>query len=133
VESRAYVNWGRWVTDCPRWPDCANALALEPGQATARCTAPGGCGLAYTVIWPADAAQITTALDARPAPQTRNWYPAGHDRAAMYGLPCGETPAELDAETAAHAAAAASRHDELLSALGGLGLRLAADGTIEGL
>jgi hypothetical protein len=131
LDAAAYVNWGRWVADCPRWPGCSNAAELEEGQEAAHCEPPAGCGAAYRVIWPADAAQIWAALEQRPSPQTRNWYPAGHDRAAAYGLPAGETPAGLQAETAAHSAA--TRREEIMAALAGAGLRINADGTVEGL
>lgn len=99
--ARARVNHGRWITDCPR-PHCANAVALEPGQAVFQCAGAGGCQLLAEVEWPPDADEIWDALAERPVPTTRNWYPAGHIEAARLGLPHGQSPQQLRQETADH-------------------------------
>jgi hypothetical protein len=105
MKAPAYINWGRFVCDCPRWPDCTTSLEVTPGQDSAQCPpAPAGCGLTYTITWPRNGPAIMAALGRRPVPATRNWYPAAHPRALAHHLPAGETAADLDAETAAHMA-----------------------------
>lgn len=93
----AYVNHGRWVADCPH-PDCHSAEhyqdpyngkygGLRPNAF--HCTAPGGCGLSYPVVWPPNIAEIERWLVMRPIMTTRNWLP-------------GETIADLVLENAEH-------------------------------
>lgn len=101
--ARAYMNWGRWVADCPR-PGCTYAFRLEPGQQTYTCrTARGeGCGAEAPIEWPPDADQIEQVLQRRPLEQTRNWLPAGHELAVISGAPHGQTVADLLAENEEH-------------------------------
>lgn len=94
----AYVNHGRWLVDCVR-RDCANAEQLTGGQSVAVCQ---NCRLLLDVTWPADPDGVWDALACRPVPQTRNWYPTGHHLALRWGLPHGQTPADLRVETADH-------------------------------
>ena len=103
ARARARVNHGRWIADCPR-RYCANAVKLQPGQATFHCAGDGGCQQVAPVEWPADADGIWTALCERPVPSTRNWYPPGHVEAVRLGLPHGQTPAELRDEQRAYEA-----------------------------
>lgn len=98
TRARARVNYGRWIADCPR-PYCANAMRLTPGQSAFHCGGEGGCQLVAEVEWPADAAGIWAALEVRPVPGTRNWYPDDHAEAVRLGLPHGQTAAELRDET----------------------------------
>jgi hypothetical protein len=94
--ARAYVNHGRWIADCPR-PYCGNAEALQPGAEQAFvCT---NCHLLARIEWPPDAEAIWAALEVRPVPQTRNWFPADHELAVRAGCPHGQTVADLEAET----------------------------------
>lgn len=93
----AYVNFGRWVADCPR-QYCGNAVALEPKQVTFHCGSVGGCKLLAEVVWPVDADEIWEALSMRPVPGTRNWAPAGHRQAIACRVPDGQTVADLIAE-----------------------------------
>ncbi len=95
--ARARVNHGRWIADCPR-RYCANAMRLEPGQATFHCGGAGGCLMVADIEWPADADSIWEALLERPVPTTRNWYPDGHVEAVRLNLPHGQTAADLRAE-----------------------------------
>lgn len=103
VIARAYMNWGRWVSDCPR-EGCTYAFQLEPGQARYLCRnkAGQGCGMEALIEWPADAGQIEEALARRPLEQTRNWYPTDHDLAVISGSPHGQTAADLLAENDEH-------------------------------
>lgn len=94
----AYVNHGRWIADCSR-EFCNNAMRLEPRQASFSCV---NCGLDAAVVWPADADEIWEVLGMRPVPETRNWFPEGHDLAVRAGCPHGQTPADLLAENEEH-------------------------------
>jgi hypothetical protein len=94
----AYVNHGRWVAGCGR-RDCAGAERLEPRQPRFHCA---NCHWEAPVQWPPDADGIWAALAARPVPQTRNWFPAGHELALRSGCPHGQTVAGLIAETYEH-------------------------------
>jgi hypothetical protein len=75
----AVVNWGRWVTECPR-PGCSYAYSVDPGQDGWVCqtTDGDGCGYMARVEWPQDAATIAAVLTERPLEKTRNWAPVGH-------------------------------------------------------
>lgn len=93
--ARAYVNFGRWVADCPQ--DCGCALALQPGMLLFSCPE---CHHMCEVEWPADPDGIWEALSERPAPRNRNWFPAGHGLAVRSGSPHGQSVKELRDETA---------------------------------
>lgn len=81
--SAAQVNWGRWVSRCPR---CTNAWQVDLSVILWMCRE---CWTVSRPAWPADPVAIEWLLGQRPDPITRNWYP-------------GETLAELFAENAAH-------------------------------
>jgi hypothetical protein len=98
ARARAYVNHGRWIADCTR-PHCANAEALQPKQTAFHCS---NCLQVAEVDWPSCAEEITAALALRPVPQTRNWFPAGHELALRSGCPHGQSVAELEAESREH-------------------------------
>lgn len=99
----AYMNWGRWISDCPR-EDCSYAFKLEPGQEMYVCrTRQGeGCGAEAPIEWPPDAAEIEAELQRRPVTSTRNWYPPGHPLAVATGNPDGQTVDDLRAEADEH-------------------------------
>jgi hypothetical protein len=97
TRARARVNHGRWIADCPR-PHCANAIRLKAGQGSFHCGGDGGCQMVAQVEWPADPGGIWEALQERPVPGTRNWYPDGHVEAVKLRLPHGQSPAELREE-----------------------------------
>lgn len=94
-EARAYVNFGRWIADCPT--DCGSALKLEPGQGMFQCVE---CFHICSVDWPANAEDIWDTLAKRPAPKHRNWFPSQHELALRSNCPHGQTVAELEEETA---------------------------------
>lgn len=94
----AYVNFGRWIADCPL--GCGHAVALEGGQTTFYCTPPSGCGHIGTVVWPGNAQEIWEVLGERPMPKTRNWFPEDHPLALMAGCPHGQSVQELRDEAA---------------------------------
>lgn len=95
-QARAYVNFGRWIADCPM--GCGNATGLNPGQATFLCATPGGCGHVGSIEWPSNADEIWEVLLERPAPRTRNWFPSSHELALRAGQPHGQTIEELREE-----------------------------------
>lgn len=99
LTARAIVNHGRWIAECPD-PNCYNAMALEPKEATFHCGGLGGCRLIAPLEWPANADEIWEALAERPDPRTRNWAPTGHRQAIVDGLPEGQSVNELRSETA---------------------------------
>lgn len=92
--ARAYVNHGRWIADCTR-PYCANAEKLALGQPLFHCS---NCQQIAEVEWPPDADGIWSVLAKRPVPQTRNWFPSGHDLALRSGTQHGQSVADLEDE-----------------------------------
>jgi len=78
----AYMNWGRWVADCPS-AECTNALLVTPGQTQWEClytTGPAlyprteGCGTTEVLVWPEDVEGIQASLAGLPDSQ-QNWQP----------------------------------------------------------
>lgn len=96
-KARAYVNFGRWVADCPT--RCGSAIALTPRQTIYHCIE---CHSVSEVDWPPNADEIMAALEKRPAPRTRNWFPAAHELALRANSPHGQTVEELNDETFDH-------------------------------
>lgn len=96
TQARAYVNFGRWIAECPL--GCGNALELQKGQAQFFCNPPGGCGHVGSVDWPSNPDELWEALDGR-APKNRNWFPSEHPLALKANCPHGQTPQELRDET----------------------------------
>lgn len=65
---QAYVNYSRWVADCP---DCNAAMWLRAGQAEFVC---GNCFTATRPVdWPDEPAEVEQPLLERPDPESRNW------------------------------------------------------------
>jgi hypothetical protein len=93
----AYLNWGRWVADCP--DGCNSAERFDPGQDAFVCS---NCGCVAPVAWPDNPAGIWSVLGLRILERHRNWYPAGHPVAVAAGIPHGQTVTDLMAETLAH-------------------------------
>lgn len=81
----AYMNWGRWVTDCG-YPACRNAQLAEPGDQRMVC---GRCASVSVVSWPEQVSQIEQVLGFRVALETRNWR-------------APETVADLERENTEH-------------------------------
>lgn len=95
--ARAYMNFGRWVADCPQ--ECGNARTLRQGDAAFHCNE---CGHVASVEWPEDPEAIWQALRKRPANKNRNWFPKEHQLALSSGCPHGQSPADLDEESRVH-------------------------------
>lgn len=108
--ARAYVYHGDWVADCPR--GCGNVEHLfDPADKrdpkSPRTAARGAYQCSYcrqisSVDWPAFQDEIMAVLVRRPFPYNRNWYPSGHDVALRFGLPHGQSVADLIEENAEH-------------------------------
>lgn len=109
--ARAYVYSGDWVADCPR--GCGNVEHLyrraNPRDAASPRTVQvpffgcSYCGLQdIRIEWPTDLVEITSVLQLRPIPHTRNWYPHGHDVAVRFGIPHGQSVDQLREENATH-------------------------------
>lgn len=94
TRARAYVNFGRWVADCPT--GCGCALELTRGLGVFACPE---CKALNPVEWPRDPDAIWEALLERPAPKNRNWFPENHELALRGGSPHGQTPQQLRDET----------------------------------
>lgn len=129
MKAQVYINWGRFVVDCPT-EDCHDAREVEPGQQSEVCAA----GHPITLDWPTEAARMMTALADRPANRNRNWFPDGHPIAVATGQPHGQTVAELKAEAKQHADTAADKREQVAAAIAGLGLEFdPATGLVKGL
>lgn len=94
TRARVYVNHGRVIADCP-YPHCANAEKIDPGQTLFGCS---NCRQVAHIEWPPNLAEILAVLGLRPVPQTRNWFPPGHELALRAGCPDGQTVPDLVAE-----------------------------------
>lgn len=95
--ARAYVNFGRWIADCPI--NCGSAMQLQPGQDTFQCAE---CRFITSVEWPSNADAIWEALEKRPAKKFRNWFPSNHELALRSNCPHGQSTEELEEETREH-------------------------------
>lgn len=115
--TQVYVNWGRIVANCSA-PGCNDAREVEPGQPGMQCCVGEGCpGHLSDLVWPDNMPQILAALAERVSDKRKNWFPAGHPLALAGGIPAGETPDELRAETAAGEAQDAQRVADKRAAL----------------
>lgn len=94
ARARAYVNFGRWIADCPL--ECGSALALTPSQESFHCPE---CHAVSLVEWPTNPDKIWDALQERPARRNQNWFPKNHTLAVRAGCPHGQTVKELKDET----------------------------------
>lgn len=91
----AYLNWGRWVVDCPN-PGCLSAMAVDAGSAGTVCMCRDveicdhgpACLAIIRPVWPDDLELIEAVLAGRPR-RNRNWIP-------------GETVAGLELENLMH-------------------------------
>lgn len=98
MKTLAYLNWGRWVADCPVL-GCTSAVGLDHRQTMAHCAE---CHQVATVEWPDNVPDLERVLWQRPEPGNRNWFPADHPMAIRGGLPHGQTVADLETESTKH-------------------------------
>lgn len=113
-EAWAYVYCGDWVAECPL-PDCGNVEHLfdrvNPRVPTSPRLIPrqrfvcSYCSLQTGILWPEPemVAGIMRALNKRPVPHTRNWFPLDHPLAVRLGVKeHGQSVDDLLAENAEH-------------------------------
>lgn len=144
LKARAYYNYGRWVVECPA-PGCTDARAVYPehpvtGVRSLRKNTEDVCanGHPFTIEMPSVdlEGQIAAVLSERPNEADRAWYPTGHQAALRAGKPHGQSIEELLAENqevAEFRAAQEERNrEELLQALGKLGIEILPDGSFAG-
>ncbi len=113
-EALVCVHQGMTIAHCPREP-CTNAEVITDDEvrtgdpltllyrrrahvelpATFHCS---NCLNVAPLEWPADYDEIAAELARRPVPQTRNWYPEGHPQAIAWGVPDGQSVADLRTE-----------------------------------
>jgi hypothetical protein len=96
----AYLNWGRWVVDCPE-PGCQDARCVYHPVTTERQTedvCANGHPFLIEMPPPAMEGQLVAAVAERAHDADRSWYPHGHSRATLAGLPTGQTVSDLVAE-----------------------------------
>jgi len=134
----AYLNWGRWVADCPE-AGCFDARAVyhpETGQRQAEDVCKNGHPFRIDMPPPSLEAQLLAAVVERQNDADRSWYPKGHPRATLAGLPTGQSVTELIAEgrqvETYRAAEQESERGRLRELLSGLGLKVGPDGRVEG-
>jgi hypothetical protein len=130
--TQAYINHGRFIADCPT-PFCNSAEGMKAiGQSSMICI---DCHVMSPVVWPNRPEALMAALEKRPDPTTRNWFPAGHGLAKLGGYPQDQSVAELDAETAQNLDKDSDRRAkkrQARQALAELGITVDEDGTIHG-
>lgn len=139
----AYLNYGRWVADCPA-DGCTDARAVYPTDASGvpsskpildqACAA----GHAFRITMPPAQleAQIVAAVADRAVDGDKAWFPPGHEWATGAGFPTGQSPADLVKEgeqVAKHRAEVAAEHKvRVRNALAELGIQVRPDGTFSG-
>jgi hypothetical protein len=114
AQALAFVYSGDWVAECPM-PDCGNVEHLfdrvNPRVPTSPRLVPKGefvcshCGLRIGIGWPEPELiqGIMAALNKRPVPHTRNWFPADHPLALRMGVrEHGQSVDDLLTENAEH-------------------------------
>ena len=76
METRAFLDWGRWVADCPG-PKCTYAQGLTIGQDRMVCRNGDGtgCGTEAEIVWPKDPEGIMADLIDKADPLQR-WTPS---------------------------------------------------------
>lgn len=82
----AYINWGRWVADCPQ-DGCTNALIVQPGQEQYVCGWNGdppvpGCRGVAMLDWPENPDAVMAELAGRPESQ-QHWRPEPEEQKAQ--------------------------------------------------
>lgn len=128
--SLAFLDWGRWVADCP---ECLDAQLVYEGTVRRdRATCTNGHAFDIEMPDPDVEREIVAALAGRSEAE-RMWYPEDHARAREAGLPVGQSPDELRAEDAAlRSAGREAAQDDLRAALAGAGIEVGPDGAFSG-
>jgi hypothetical protein len=139
----AYLNHGRWVADCPE-PGCTDARLVyevhpKTGVPTGRKLTEDVCANGHRfelVMPPAEFEAQVTAAVAERVDADKGWYPRGHQRAMLAGLPTGQSIDDLVRENHEVARFRAAQHEsrkaQLAHVLAELGIKVRDDGTFEG-
>lgn len=88
-EIQAFVNFGRWLVECPRCKFAVPASKRHPAFYCLRCGNRNNGGAALRVTFPKNTELIEYILTRRPEIETRNWKP-------------GETAGDLQLENIQH-------------------------------
>lgn len=144
MKALAYLNHARWIVDCPA-PGCHDARTAywinpQTGEPTGRRLTEDVCanGHPFEIVMPPPEleAQIVAAVADRAEDSDKAWYPRGHQRAALAGLPTGQSVDDLVRENEDvarfRAAQAESRKAQLAGMLTELGIKVRDDGSFEG-
>jgi hypothetical protein len=83
---KVYLNYGRWIAECPDCNGAQLACHEDPRFMCNECANVAAGGLWRTIEWPADRSAIEEILSWRPR-LNQNWTP-------------GESVADLEAENA---------------------------------
>jgi len=137
MKALAYLNHSRWVVDCPT-PGCTDAR-LAHDEAGRRLTEDVCAkGHPFEIVMPPAQveAQIVAAVADRADDADKSWYPKGHVRAALAGLPTGQSVSDLVAENDEvaryRAAQDVARRDQLAQLLVDHGIEVDDDGNFKG-
>lgn len=96
MKTPAYLNYGRWVVDCPHF-GCHGAMKVIVGTTRIECNCQDDlvcehgdvCSRPIEPLFPDDSARIMEIVAQRPRRANRNWLP-------------GETAVDLVAENVEH-------------------------------
>jgi hypothetical protein len=100
-ESLGYLNWDKWVADCPELK-CTDARALHPQQKDGSFAVDPqyeqtcANGHRFRIVMPGNRAEIDKAVAQRTEEGDRTWYPADHPLAVEHDLPRGLSVAQLN-------------------------------------
>jgi hypothetical protein len=137
-QSLAFLDWGRWVADCPQCHDAQLVYAVEEEDepVVRRTSATCAEGHLFGIVMPTpDEEQAIMAAVAGRDIAYRQWYPDGHLRAQEASLSTGVTPAELREQTdelTRSGTEEAERAQRLREALEAAGIVVNPDGTFGG-
>ena len=138
ITALAYLNWGRWVADCPE-PGCQDARAVYhpvTGQRQTEDVCANGHHFVIEMPPTSLEAQLVAAVEERANDADRSWYPKGHKRATLAGLPTGQSVKELvdEGKQVAQFRAAEKQRERgrLRELLTELGMQVSPDGRVEG-
>lgn len=143
-KSLAFLDHGQWKADCPE-PGCGDArLVYEvhplTGVPTGRRLTEDRCakGHGFEIVMPPPEfeARVVAAVAGRTEDADKAWFPHGHVRSALAGLPTGQSIDDLirenDEVIRFRSARAESRKAQLATILADLGIEVGDDGTFKG-
>jgi hypothetical protein len=139
AEALAYLNWGRWVVDCPQCLDAREVYQVLEGNAPPVRLEQDRCinGHLFDIVMPTKAQerQIMQAVDTRGEAE-RSWHPAEHGRAnakEREGTAASVAAMRQDSEARLeHQRTEAERAARLRETLRLMGVEVKEDGTFTG-